>query len=316
MTAISWGVGYDGLSQTFRTIRASTVILLKPVPGRGHPPQLIYSFQKAKASMRFSLICSLSLASTALAGTWRRQATSTDTATSTTSAQEACRTFAGQYQFCRTDSECDNTEYCQFVTNNSDGSGCDGVCTSRTSSTSTSTPAPTSTPATCPTSGDTKLCRIDTDCGSGSRCQFVTNNADGSGCDGACEAVSSSSSSSTTSSSASATSSAPATCSTFGTTRLCRLDGDCGSGFRCQFVTNNADGSGCDGACEAVRSSSASSTSSRASASASAAPKQCSYNLDCPSTQYCNSKDQCSTYQHCRGTVGSCPGGTYVSPLR
>jgi hypothetical protein len=76
-------------------------------------------------------------------------------------------------------------------------------------------------------------------------------------------------------------------CAVFGSTVLCRVDGDCTTGNRCQFVTRNADNSGCDGQCVSTSSSSSSAT-----------PVPSASGLICPSGPYaqaCSSDAQCAS---------------------
>jgi hypothetical protein len=174
---------------------------------------------------------------------------------------------------------------------------------------------------------DLTICRDGSECDPDQRCQFVTRNPDMSGCDGACvkrDPVSSSSSSSDSSTSSSTTASSTSTASptpspplgnscpfSFGQ-QQCKGN-DCNAGQRCQFVTRNPDGSGCDGFCTDNPLSSSVTDSSTGTSSPTSAPSPiatCAVNLDCPTTQYCNQSSRCVTYGDCRGFENSCPGGT------
>lgn len=175
----------------------------------------------------------------------------------------------------------------------------------------------------CNRTPDVTLCRNDSECAADERCQFVTRNPDLSGCNGACikrdpAPSSSNTDSSTTSSTTSPSATSPTPSPPAGNTcpfvfgqQQCRGN-DCNAGQICQFVTRNADGSGCDGYCADTTPSSSSTTSSSTTSSPTTAPSPvitCAVNLDCPTTQYCNQKGQCATYADCRATADSCPGG-------
>jgi hypothetical protein len=136
------------------------------------------------------------------------------------------------------------------------------------------------------------VCKDDSNCGSGQRCQFVTRNPDESGFDGACVAASGTSSSSSMTPSASYV--------------ICRDASNCASGQRCQFATRNPDGSGFDGYCVSETSSSSSAPSASASGGGG-----CRVSSDCIATQYCNyntgGAQMCTNYPDCR--FMGCPGG-------
>lgn len=120
--------------------------------------------------MKFEILASLPLSSTAFAGPgrWRRQ-------DAPSSAASAAPSPSASFTICRDDSNCGPDQRCQYVTRNPDGSGFSGACVDKDY---VYVPPPQPTPlGPCITPYD---CRVD------ERCEYQNPDAGGIGTDGQC----------------------------------------------------------------------------------------------------------------------------------